>query len=337
MRAVILAILLLPALAWASPLFEERPTQSPDDDAASEQREQDAAPRPDQSSGQQLISWIIVQQRKLHRQLAEGIEQLRDAPTAAAAATLILTSFLYGVFHAVGPGHGKAVITTYLLTHRQHLRRGIAMSFLAALFQGLTAIVAVGLVLFVAGRAAGDALGQTATLEQVSFALLTLLGLWLSGRALRSLWHLRGKSTADKSRSTPACCSGHNHHIDPHSAAVTGNRATMAATVLAVGARPCAGAILVLVVGQLMGIWAAGVAAVIAMSVGTGLTVAVLASLAVLARQWVSSYAKESSAKVAVIAHGFALAGGLLILGLGLILLTGSFTIPAPQHPLGNF
>ena len=128
----------------------------------------------------------------------------------------------------------------------------------------------------------------------------------------------------------PTTGRGHNPR-PPHA----GNLSTMAATVLAVGARPCSGAILVLVVSKLMGIWAAGVGAVLAMSLGTGLTVATLATLAVLARHWVSGYTRDGSPRLAAMAQGVALAGGLFILTIGLILLTGSFTIPTSQHTLG--
>ena len=51
--------------------------------------------------------------------------------------------FLYGVLHAAGPGHGKAVLTTYLLTHRQQLQRGIVMGISAAMLQGISAVVLV--------------------------------------------------------------------------------------------------------------------------------------------------------------------------------------------------
>lgn len=293
------------------------------------------------SRRQQALSWVIAQQRALHRQLAEGIETLREAPSLSSAIALITISFLYGVFHAVGPGHGKAVITTYLLTHRQNLRRGLTMSFAAALLQGITAVVAVSVVLFVAGRAARDALGQTALLEQLSFALVSLLGLWLCSRALRALWQThRRRTTTSASENATSCGCGHaaahhHHHIDPQQATHGDSRWAMVATVAAVGARPCAGAILVLVVAHLLGIWSAGVVAVLAMSIGTGLTVATLATLAVLARHHMARYTGPPSHRLQLAAHTLALCGGLLILAIGATLLTGSLTLPKTPHPLG--
>jgi nickel/cobalt exporter len=52
---------------------------------------------------------------------------------------LVAVSFLYGVFHAAGPGHGKAVISSYVLANGATVRRGITLSFLAAIVQAITA------------------------------------------------------------------------------------------------------------------------------------------------------------------------------------------------------
>ena len=54
---------------------------------------------------------------------------------------LIGLSFAYGIFHAAGPGHGKAVISSYMVANEVALKRGILLSFVSALMQGLTAVV----------------------------------------------------------------------------------------------------------------------------------------------------------------------------------------------------
>jgi High-affinity nickel-transport protein len=52
-------------------------------------------------------------------------------------------SFVYGVFHAAGPGHGKAVICSYLLANEETWRRGVVLSFASALLQAATAVAIV--------------------------------------------------------------------------------------------------------------------------------------------------------------------------------------------------
>ena len=133
------------------------------------------------------VVFVRQKQRELHRELVAAIKTLRrEGP--AAAWPLIVLSFLYGVFHAAGPGHGKAIISTYLLTHKSALRRGIWLSTVASLTQGLTAVLLVLLLVGLIGWTRSDAHAAVGTLETVSFALIALLGLGLAGRALWSLW-----------------------------------------------------------------------------------------------------------------------------------------------------
>ncbi|MCG5523554.1 nickel/cobalt transporter [Ectothiorhodospira haloalkaliphila] len=366
---LLIAALLIPGPASASPLTGGDPAQE-----STEQQEAPAEATGTDSLLDRFVAWTITQQRALHRQLADGMEALQDAPTAANAGALILISFLYGIFHAAGPGHGKAVITTYLLTHRQHMRRALTLSFAAALMQGLTAIIAVATVLFVIGRTARDAMGQAPALEQASFALVALLGAWLMLRALRQLIRIarerrrrRAPTLSPAAGAAPVFMAGPSqsgtpaplapsmngpsmnghaahhehgrhcgcaHHVDPSQAARADSVWAMLATVTAVGIRPCTGAILVLVVAHIMGLWTAGIAAVMAMSIGTAITVSILAIMAVQARALATRLSGGLGVKTQVAAHGVGLLGGMLILGMGLILLLGSFTTRVP-HPMG--
>jgi nickel/cobalt exporter len=68
-------------------------------------------------------------------------------------------SFVYGIFHAAGPGHGKAVISSYLVANEETWRRGVTLSFASALLQAITAvlIVAVAAVLIGASRSSAKA------------------------------------------------------------------------------------------------------------------------------------------------------------------------------------
>ena len=68
-----------------------------------------------------------------------ALKDMRENPWAAS--TLVGLSFAYGVFHAAGPGHGKAVISSYMLANEVALRRGVMLSFVSAFLQAATAIV----------------------------------------------------------------------------------------------------------------------------------------------------------------------------------------------------
>ena len=88
----------------------------------------------------------------------------------------MLLSFGYGVFHAAGPGHGKAVISAWLLATENELRRGMLISFLSAIIQALTAILLVSVLFLVVASVGSTARNVAGVLESASYALIALLG-----------------------------------------------------------------------------------------------------------------------------------------------------------------
>ena len=90
-----------------------------------------------------LTTYIRIQQHRFHSQLAKAFRGIKDHNSIAATWSLVVLSFLYGVFHAAGPGHGKAVISAYLLADERLLRRGVILAFVSSFLQAVTAIVLV--------------------------------------------------------------------------------------------------------------------------------------------------------------------------------------------------
>jgi len=304
------------------------------------------------------LLFAMAEQRQFHRKLAASLEAIRQGNAVAAGWTLILTSFLYGILHAAGPGHGKAIMTAYLATHRERMRRGILLSAAAATVQGITAILLVFGLTTLAGWAARDTQSAVRWAEQFSYILVIAMGGYLAYRAatglLRSL--RRGARSAlapvpahahaplpvpghhhghDHAHGHDACGDGHCGHAHmPTAAQMDGARdlKAMAGIVLSIGIRPCSGAVLVLAVANLFGIPWAGVAAVFAMSLGTAAAVAALAILVLSAQHLVTTLIAEDNPGIALAGQIIALVGGATILTLGGLLFVNSL---GPLHPLG--
>lgn len=190
---------------------------------------------PTVSGGPLTALWIVLRdtQQKLHRSLASAVKDFKTRDPFGAALTLVLISFGYGVFHAAGPGHGKAVISSYVLANERTVKRGIALSFLAAAIQGLSALVLVGILVLVL-HSTGMAIRATeAWIESVSWALVTLVGAWLLYGQLKLValsWRRTALGSAADSATTntietepfhvhDACGCGHDHghaHDHPH-------------------------------------------------------------------------------------------------------------------------
>ncbi|MGJ8514897.1 nickel/cobalt transporter [Carnimonas bestiolae] len=301
-----------------------------------------------------VMSW----QRHFHRQLVGHFVSFTQLPSATLATALALLSFGYGVFHAAGPGHGKAVITSYLATQQRHVGRGVALSMLAALLQGVVAIAVVSVLVLGLGFATLRAVASTRYLELLSFALVMALGLWLMVRAWRKLQRLKqppARFAGLQWQARPAglnaplaqgsampiageachCCGG--HHVDTTELGVSWRDDLLA--VLAMGMRPCSGALLVLGVAALMGQWLIGVLAVLAMAVGTGLTVSLLAVLTVFARTLVlrlmAGKAAPRQQQWAMAGCWVALAGGAVLVLVGGSLVWAAWHASAAGSVLG--
>lgn len=293
-----------------------------------------------QSVSYQLLGW----QRDLHRSLTLAITELSRTPTMATWVSLLGISFAYGVFHAAGPGHGKAVLATYLASHGGAVKRALGLSFAASLLQGVTAIALVVVLVYGLGWITRQAMGSVAWVEQASFLLVAALGAWLCWRAVKQLRRTYQPERAAHSHSPghehshshdhSHCCGG-THHIEPHKAL---DWRTAMMTVGAIGMRPCSGAVLMLGAASLLGQFEVGVASVVAMSIGTGITVSALALASIFARGWAQrrlSKQQYSQRSVQKATGWVALAGGALIVVLGISLSVAGVAQPA-SGPLLN-
>jgi ABC-type nickel/cobalt efflux system permease component RcnA len=288
-----------------------------------------------------FFMWIALHQAHFYRALTSALSTLKQDPLGVWL--LLALSFAYGVFHAVGPGHGKAVITSYLLASGETVRRGVLISFAAALVQAASAILFVAVGAIVLRLTATAITFATDWVEIISYGAIALVGAWL-------LWTKSfGGGHHHHHHVEPAPAHDHRHdhdahdhnvhehehaHAHRHEAPAKTNAGALArawGAILAVGIRPCSGAIIVLVFALSQGLLAAGIAAAVVMALGTGLTVAVLAALAVSARGVALRLAGGVDSPVAYrLVRTLEIGGAACVLLFGLVLLGGSLAMGLP-------
>ncbi|TGS44944.1 nickel/cobalt transporter [bacterium M00.F.Ca.ET.141.01.1.1] len=348
-----------------------------------------------------ILMWINLRQQEFYRALATAMKAMRQDNSKLWV--LIGLSFAYGIFHAAGPGHGKAVISSYMVANEVALKRGILLSFVSALLQGLTAILVMLLAYFVLRGTTISMTDAAWFMEITSFALVTLFGAWLLWRKLGpAVLRLFGKGPAYSLSAAHAGHShgaharaghshaghshapghshaahshalhahdhhdhahghthdhhdhgAHDHHHDhgahhhahhdhvagevcetcghshaPDPAMLSGDRfdwRTAWSAVAAVGIRPCSGALIVLSFALLNGLWLGGLLSVLAMSIGTAITVSALATMAVTAKNWAVYFAGDGRMGNRI--HSIVEIGGAAFVFLfGLLLLSASLT-----------
>ncbi|APZ03656.1 nickel transporter [Kosakonia cowanii] len=230
----------------------------------------------------QVVMRSALWQREVNIQMSTLLKAVAENPTKAGG-TLLLFSFVYGVLHALGPGHGKVVITTWLATHPSKLRPAIGLTLASSLLQGLVAILLVVVVLSLLALPARQLHLSGYWLEKGSYLLVGVLGLLLCWRALK---RLRQLLQAPKFRAfTPHhvhhdnCGCGHQHLPTQSQLQNGGDWRARLVIVLSMGMRPCSGAIMVLLFSKVIGVFAWGVASALAMAAGTSLTISGLALL----------------------------------------------------------
>jgi ABC-type nickel/cobalt efflux system permease component RcnA len=307
-----------------------------------------------------IVGWLLTKQSEFYREMSSTIRAAKA--DGSAVWTLLAISFAYGIFHAAGPGHGKAVISSYLVANEETARRGIALSFVSALMQSLIAVLIVGIGAWLLNVTAKTMCGAERVIEIASYTLIAAFGVrlvWSKGggllRALRSAYGGKGPLPAPLLAHAAALHHGHGHHHHDHAPAQAIGHANAEhddpghvhdehcghshgpepaqlsgpggwrrgfGAVLTVGIRPCSGAILVLVFALAQGLFWAGVAATFVMGLGTAITVATIAVIAVSAKGLAQRMTTGREGSGALVMRGieFGAAGLVLLFGVGLLL-----------------
>jgi nickel/cobalt transporter (NicO) family protein len=311
-----------------------------------------------------IVGWLFAKQAEFYRQFSGLIRAAKVDGTAAWS--LMGVSFVYGIFHAAGPGHGKAVISSYLVANEETWVRGVVLSFLSALMQSAVAVAVVGVAAVILHATAATMNGAVNWIETASYSLIIVVGvrlLWVKGRGFITALRALGRPTSEVGAAVTAhppvethahghhhdhdhahaadCGHDHDHHHhqaheeddasawghahapEPAELAGPGGWRRGLSAIVAVGLRPCSGAILVLVFALAQGLFWVGVGSTFVMGLGTFITVALIASLAVGARSWASRIASGRSSYGILAMRGIEVGAAVVIIAFGTLLLTG--------------
>lgn len=303
-----------------------------------------------------LLFKVMEWQKQFNQQLSGSLTAL-SGQSQKAGLTLLVISFLYGVFHAVGPGHGKFILTGYLSLEKTKLTQAIKISLLSSLAQGVVAVVLVS-VIVVAFTLSRSYFNLTLKwVERGSFAIMILFGLYWCRQALNAL----GKASCSRRQRMPKikrlvktdlqnfqqirplvtrqnytetshehsehCGCGHRHMPSSEQMQTATDWKAQLMIIFSIGARPCSGAILVLFLAYTLDLYFWGVASALVMAVGTGLTLSLFAGLVLLARTKALSLSRwyisgRTSEKWT---FGLKILVGAALILLGIILLHGTF------------
>lgn len=262
-----------------------------------------AAPGPIARVGQAMLEF----QRKANAEIAVRMRAIRDHSSPAAFWVALGLAFLYGVLHAAGPGHGKAVVVSYFLAREARIGRGWRMGAQIAFFHVISAIVIVSLADLLLRRSFGGMPGEIPAVRIASYGSILLIGLIMLVQAVRR-----------------AIGGGHGHHHHHHDGCTHGHSAHQGLLAFGVGLIPCTGAVLVMLYALANDIVLAGAALVAAIGAGMAATMAGLGLFAVVARRFVTrlfANHHEGGGRLGLVLE---IGGALVITLLGGLLLAAS-------------
>ena len=287
-----------------------------------------------------LLHNVILWQKAFNLQLSSSLNQLNQQHQEAGI-TLIFISFFYGIFHAIGPGHGKFILTSYLALEQSKLKQAVKISLASSIVQGIVAILLVSIIV-VAFTLSRSYFNLTLKwVERGSFMLMILLGFYWIYQAWKGIrppkLQIRKISPMQMSQEKTPLVSHHIHHEHcgcghqhlPSSVQMnqsTGWKSQLF-LILSIGSRPCSGAILVLFLSYTLNISLWGILATLMMALGTGITLTIFALIVIFARhKAVQLKMWYFPAKFSFpIASSLKCLTACMLIGMGILLLHSSF------------
>ena len=292
---------------------------------------------------------IVAFQRRANTEVARHMNAIDSGKSLGAFFLGLAIAFIYGVFHAFGPGHGKFIIVSYFLGRDARVGRGVVMAIQVAIVHVIAAIAIVWLADFTLRAGFGVGLAEVPGVRAASFLIIAAIGLYMLYQAFRAaLGYIdpsqvgHGHSHAQEHGHSHAQDHGHSHaqerghspapdhgHGDGH--ASEASKVESGLMAVAAGIVPCPGAVLIMLYAVANDMIYPGFLLVAAMSLGIGLTICSLGVGAIMARQTalrlVEGGAGDSSGAL-LVRHGFNFGGAIIVTLIGLVSFVAFLDVP---------
>lgn len=304
-----------------------------------------------------LVLSSIQWQKEVNAQLADLLYEAKYSPWAAGS-YLIGFSFVYGMLHSLGPGHGKVIVSTYLATHPTKVKASLVLTVVSALLQALVAILLVSVLIWGFNASMRVVNDKANMFVLLSFALVAAVGALICWKALRNIYKTirkpklkvkaitvlptSGQSPLTMQASTlnsisiqkpiahthhADCGCGHQHVADAEAINKASTLREYAGIIVTIGVRPCTGAVMVLLFANVVGLYWMGVLSALAMAAGTALTTSLIAIMTLTGKHLVKRYLSVGNQigndTWRVAGHYLQLFGGMLLIVIGTLLLNG--------------
>lgn len=249
-----------------------------------------------------LFAIMAPVQRTLNESLAAMTRALKGSRSLGGLLVVIALALAYGVFHAAGPGHGKTVVSSFLLAHEGRIRHSFIIGYLVAVVHALSALAVVLILYYVIRGVFATGVEQANRyIQLVTFAVIAVIGLVMLVRRIM----------------------GRGHHHEHAHGVQRGDSLTfrnLVGIAIPAGAIPCPGAVAVILFALSLNMLAVSVLAVSAISVGMGTTISVTGAIVILAKRGVvGAISGHHEERDSVVRRIIEIAGAAILFLFGLV------------------
>jgi nickel/cobalt exporter len=228
-----------------------------------------------------FLTKIALYQQHLKQKMASMIRQINTAESMYPLLAVMLIAFGYGVIHAAGPGHGKAVAMSYMMSRNPSIANGVLFGTLIAFTHGFSgALCVLGLHYVLKQSVTGTLITVSHVTQLVSFSLITLLGIAILVKNVRELF-LKTKSS----------------FFQPDSDSAE-NKKKFLPWAMAVGLVPCPGVVMVMLFCLSMDVMLLGLILAVCISLGMAVTISFVVTAVVVGKTGILSAASKKRTEI---------------------------------------
>ena len=253
-----------------------------------------------------FLKHISILQRRLNQKITELSKEIKEKKSTRPILIILFITYIYGMVHALGPGHGKTVTFSYFLSERAQVKKGIVVGTIIGFLHAGSALILVLVLYFIIQQSFLRPIEDLSRIiKLISYGLITLVGLFLLSKAIISLIKKRKrerKSIYNNIETTKS--------IIPFA--------------IAVGIIPCTGAIIVLLFSISMGILVIGVISTLCMALGMATTISLVGVSTILAKKGVIRFLINRTKVSSILQTALSIIGALLLTLLGILLFTST-------------
>jgi nickel/cobalt exporter len=249
-----------------------------------------------------FVKQISILQRKLNKRIATLSREIKEKKSLRPFIIIFFITFVFGMVHALGPGHGKTITFSYFLAEQAEVKKGIMVGTLIGFLHALSALVLVLILYFVIRHTFLPRIENVGrVIRLISYGMISGIGLFLLYRALAGLFK---KETTEKTLSA-------------------GGKSILPFAI-AVGLTPCTGAVIVLLFSISLGVLYLGIMSTFFMALGMAFTISTIGILTILAKKGLTKIILKRTRLSKIFHAVLSITGALLITFLGLLLFTSA-------------